>query len=256
MSKRQKFVLTAFLLSGAFWATASAESINRVVGISLISIASVILFAWSLSDSLRKDATLLLLILPAMFTFGVGSFWFLLPSVALAHAPIIILYGLGIYALALKSNIVTISRIRTIALLRAAKSVDIVIRLFTSFLLFDAIFSLKTSLFINLFLTFITAFLLFLPSMWISYLSSKLTKELILHVLSYSYIITMLCLFLFFWPSSVVVSSLLLTSATYVLLGLGQAYHEGRLFKETVREYVVVGIIVFVAMALSTSWRG
>mgnify|MGYP007068819467 CR=1 FL=1 len=60
---------------------------------------------------------------------------------------------------------------------------------------------------------------------------------------------------LYFWPISVVEGAIFLTVVMYVLLGLGQSEHEGRLFKQTVREYLVVGIIVFLAMIVITSWR-
>ena len=59
---------------------------------------------------------------------------------------------------------------------------------------------------------------------------------------------------LFFWPVTVVVGSLFLTVALYMLLGLGQASIEERLFGQTVREYLVVGLVVFLGMFLATRW--
>jgi hypothetical protein len=59
---------------------------------------------------------------------------------------------------------------------------------------------------------------------------------------------------LFFWPVTVVVGSLFLTVTAYILLGLGQAHLEDRLFPQTVREYLLVGISVFVGMFLVTNW--
>jgi hypothetical protein len=61
---------------------------------------------------------------------------------------------------------------------------------------------------------------------------------------------------IFFWPTSVVVGSLFLTIALYLLLGLGQAKLEGRLFSQTVREYLTLGILVFLGMFLATRWGG
>ncbi len=256
MSKRQKFVLTSGILAIAFFVTASQVVANRLLGISIISIASIVLLAWSLYDDIHRDATLLVFILPALFTFGVGLFWFLLPSVAVARIPVVVMYGLGMYALALTANIITVSKVRTIALLRAAKSVSFVITLVTSFLLFDGIFSLKANIIVNMLLSFVTVFMLFLPAIWVTNLNKRLTKDIIVHSLTYSYIIGLIAGMLYFVPVSVVVASILLTVSLYVILGLGQAYHEGRLFKETAREYLIVGLLVFVTMLLSTSWRG
>jgi hypothetical protein len=76
------------------------------------------------------------------------------------------------------------------------------------------------------------------------------------HALAFSYVLGTGGMMLYFWPVSVVVGSLFLTVAVYVLLGLGQAKIEGRLFKQTVYEYLTVGIVVFLLMLLSTSWKG
>jgi hypothetical protein len=61
---------------------------------------------------------------------------------------------------------------------------------------------------------------------------------------------------LFFWPVTVVVGSLFLTVAAYMLLGLGQSKLEARLFTQTVREYLFVGAFVFVGMFIATRWGG
>jgi hypothetical protein len=248
--------MAAGILSITFFVTASQVTINRLLGISIISLVSVLLFGWSLSDELHKDATLLVFILPALFTFGVGSFWFLLPSVAVARIPVVVLYGIGMYALALTANIIAVSKVRTIALLRAAKSVSFVITLVTSFLLFDAIFSLKANIIVNMLLSFVTVLLLFLPAVWVTNLSRKISRDVIIHSVAYSYIIGLFSGMLYFLPVSVVIASILLTVSLYVILGLAQAHHEGRLFKETAREYLIVGLLVFLTMILSTSWRG
>ena len=69
-----------------------------------------------------------------------------------------------------------------------------------------------------------------------------------------SLIITELSILIFFWPVTVVVGSLFLTSCIYLLLGLGQAKLEDRLFLSVVREYLTVGLIVLVGMFFATRW--
>ena len=63
-----------------------------------------------------------------------------------------------------------------------------------------------------------------------------------------------IAIILYFWPATVVVSSLFLTVASYVLLGLGQAKLEKRIFSQTVREYLLLGTLVFVGMFFATRW--
>lgn len=255
MNKRIRFIITSIILSGGFFALSFLENQDRFVGIAALSVFSVVLFVWALFEGLGKNATLFVLILPVLYTLGVGLFWFLLPATILATLPVIILYGVGIYALCLTTNIFTVSTIRTIALSRAAKGVGFVLTLFTAFLLYDALLSLRVSPIYVVPASFVISFPLLLQGLWSSQLEKRVDKGIVLYAFIFSFEIACFSLITFFWPLSLIESSLLLTVATYVFLGLGQAKIEGRLFKTTVREYAVVGIMVMVFMILSTSWR-
>jgi hypothetical protein len=48
--------------------------------------------------------------------------------------------------------------------------------------------------------------------------------------------------------------SIFLTSAVYVSLGLAQAQLNDRLFSKTIKEYLVVGLAVFVILLYFTNW--
>jgi len=89
-----------------------------------------------------------------------------------------------------------------------------------------------------------------------SKLSLKLSGDILIFSLVFSYSLSLLSVVMYFWPVSVVVGSLFLTVGAYELLGLGQVELEGRLFKRTVREYLTVGVMVFLSMLFATSWRG
>jgi len=209
---------------------------------------------WSLIEGLGKNLTLLTLILPTLFTLGVGLFWFLLPSNVFARIPILVFYGIGIYALCLTSNIYTVATIRTIALLRAARGVGFVLTLVTSFLIFDTILSLKAPIWVNFLFVFITSIPLFLQGLWAVNFPEQFNKVLIQTTLVNSLAMGEVAVFLYFWPVTVVVGSLFLTVTLYMSLGLSQAQFEGRLFKDTVREYLLVGILVFIGMFIATRW--
>jgi len=64
--------------------------------------------------------------------------------------------------------------------------------------------------------------------------------------LTSSLIIAELVTLIYFWPVTVVVGSLFLTSGVYLLLGLGQAKLEDRLFPSITREYLTLGLIVLI----------
>lgn len=256
MSKRKKFLITSALLASGFVGINFLDNVWRFWAIGGLTLLTVVLFFWSLSEGLAVDATLLTLILPALFTLGVGTFWFLLPTTIFARIPVVILYGVGTYALGLTLNIYTVSAIRTIALARAAKGVGFVLTLFTAFLLFDALFSIKTQIWIFTLLIIAVSLPLFLQGFWSTKLTKEFGKKLLFYSLVCSLLIGEIGLMLYFWPVTVVVGSLFLTIGVYTLLGLGQASLEGRLFTQTVRDYLTVGLLVFISMLIVTRWAG
>ncbi|WKZ25705.1 MAG: hypothetical protein QY322_00100 [bacterium] len=254
ITKRIRFILSAIILSVGFVWTQFLDDSFKFLAIGLLATGTGILSFWSFYEGLGKDMTLLSLILPVLFTLGVGMFWFLLPTSLYTQIPIVIFYGFGIYVLSLTMNIYTVSSQRTIALLRAARGVGFVLTLLTAFLIYDAIFSVRLNLIISSTLIFVTSVLLFLQGFWSIELEKKADYSLISISLVSALAVTQLALLIFFWPVTVVVGSLFLTSGVYLLLGLGQAKLEDRLFPNVVREYLTVGLIVLVGMFFATRW--
>ncbi len=256
MSKRRRFIITSVLLSLGFVGIQFLPEQFRFISIGLLAILTVILFYWSLREGLGLNMTLLTLVLPVFFTLGVGLFWFLLPTNIFTRIPAVILYGIGIYALCLTANIYTVSAIRTIALLRAARGVGFVLTLVTSFLVYDTIMSLRAPLLITSLLIMLTSFPLLFQGFWTMPLERKFSQEVLGLTLVASLIMGEIALSLFFWPVTVVVGSLFFTIAVYILLGLGQARLEARLFAQTIREYLFLGLLVFLGMFIATRWGG
>src|SRR3972149_1969152 len=151
-----------------------------------------------------------------------------------------ILYLAGIYVLSLTANIYTVAAIRTIALLRAARGVGFVLTLTISFLIFDAILSLKLLPWFTAPLVAASSFLLFAQGLWIVSLEKEFSKSLFLNSILFGVVLGEIAISLFFWPVTVVVGSLFLTVSVYMLLGLGQAKLEERLFAQTIREYLII----------------
>jgi len=256
MSKRRRFVATSLILSLGFVGIQFLKYQNRFWAIGVLGILTLVLFFWSFKESLGKNMSLLTLVLPVVFTLGVGVFWFLLPSSIYARVQIVIFYAIGIYILCLTGNIYLVASVRTIALLRAARGVGFVLSLLTSFLVFDAALSLKTQVYFLAPLIFISSFLIYLQGFWSVTLDKIFSKDLVLLSLISALITTEIGIVLFFWPVTVVVGSLFMTVAFYLLLGLGQAKIDERLFASTVKEHFGVGILIFLAILLSTHWGG
>jgi hypothetical protein len=254
MNKRKRFLLTSLVLSLGFASFQFLENQYRFYAIGILALLTIVLYYFSLKEGLGKNMTLLTLILPTLFTLGVGIFWFLLPVNFLARLPVIAFYAIGIYVLCLTMNIFTVAAIRTIALLRAARGVAFVLSLVTSFLIFDAFMSLKIPIYYLVPAISLSTIPMFIQGFWTSSLERKYEKDIVYISMFSSLIVGEIAALLYFWPVTVVVGSLCLTVVVYMLLGLGQAKIETRLFYQTIREYLLVGILVFIAMFLSTHW--
>ena len=257
ISKRRRFLISLVLLSLGFIAVQFLISINRFGAIGILGALTVLLFAWSLYEGLGKNMTLVTLILPAMFTLGVGFFWFLLPGSVFARIPILIFYGVGIYVLCLTMNVFSVSAVtKTIALMRAARGVGFVLTLVTSFLVFDSILSLRAPVWVVAPAVGLLSFPLFFQGYWVVDLDTQFKKELAFLSLVSALVVGEIAVALYFWPVTVVTGSLFLTVVVYMILGLGQAKLEERLFLATIREHLSVGVLVFIAVYFATRWGG
>ncbi len=256
MTKRKRFIATSILLSLGFVGVQIVPDQFKILSITSLAILTLILFWWSLRESISWDMTLVSLFLPFFYTMGVGFFWFLLPFNIFARIPVVLLFGLGIYALCLTSNIYTVSAIRTIALLRAARGVGFVLTLLTFFLIFDTILSLRWWIFFVAPLVWAISIPLYFQGFWSFNLDKTFSKQVMVTSFISSIVMSEMAIAIFFWPVSVVVGSLFLTATAYMVLGLGQAELEGRLFPQTVKEYLFVGVAVFLGMLIATHWAG
>jgi len=254
LPKRLRYIISSILLTLGLLFVLFIDSQYKFIGLFVLVILSVLFSVWSFFEGLGKNATLLSLILPALFTLGVGIFWFLLPSSVFTRIPVVILYLIGIYILLSTMNIYTVSSQKAIVLLRAARGVGFVLTLLTAFLIFDAILSLRINILLSAPLILVSSLVLFLQGFWSIDLDKTVDKNLFLLSLVSSIVVTEIQIMIFFWPVSVVAGSLFLTASIYLLLGLGQAKLEDRLFPNITREYLTVGAVVLLGMFLATHW--
>lgn len=253
-TKRRKFILSSFLLTAGLSYIQFGQPANRYLAISLLSFLTIPLFWWSLSEGLTGAVWLMSWILPFFFTIGIGLFYFLLPSSLLLAIPVIVLYFFGLYALFLSENIFSVASLRTIQLYRSASAVSFILTLFISFLLYDTVFSFRLPFYLNGLFVFLISLFLFIHGIWSVALEEKVSVKIVYYSALFSLCLAETAFVLSFWPVTIALGSLFLTTLVYILLGLSQAYLSGRLFKKTTREYLLVGIAVFVILLLYTSW--
>lgn len=265
MTKRQKFVLSSILLALGFFGIQYVDFDYRYWSVAGLSLFSLVISLWALKDGLGRNATLLTLVLPVLFTGGTelfflglgdSAFFLSLNDIFKTAIRIVLVLGyvIGIYALFLTSNIYNVATARTIQLLRAAHAVGFVLTLATVFFLFNAVLSLRLDYWANGLLMGLISFPLLLQGFWSIELEHKLSRELLYMSGGLSLIAAEIATVLSFWPITVPVGSLALTTIVYVGLGLGQAKLQQRLFDKTVREYLLVGLFVFVIMFFTARW--
>lgn len=254
LSKRRKFVLISILLSFGLLGVQYFDDLYRYIAIFSLSIITFFLVIWSLSQDLKKVGYFIAPILPTLFTVSIGLFYFLLPEQILTRIILFVLFGVGMYAILLTENILTVSAIRTIQLLRAAHALSFLFSLLVSFLIYDTVFSFKFSPWINMILVLISSIPIYLQAIWSTTLQDELNKEVVLYSLSLSWLTCLSAFFISFWPVSIVIASLFLVTVLYVGLGIIQQAMLGRLFSQTIKEYLRVGILVLIVVFFAAKW--
>lgn len=257
MSKRKRFIISSLILASGLLVIANLPDLTtRYFGIGILSFLALGLTIWSLREGLDSAEWFMIPALPFLYTLAVAFFYFLLPPNPLTLITVVLSFVFGIYILLLTENIFSVAAIRTIALLRAASSVAFLLTLITAFFLFDIVFSFKLAAWLNGILVFLVSLILFVQSLWSVKLEKKLEPKTISFSLFLSFALGKFAFAISFWPVGISLASLFLTAVFYVLLGLSQAEFSGKLFKKTVREYLMVGVGIFITLFLTTRWGG
>jgi hypothetical protein len=256
LTKRQLFVIIVIILTGGLLLTQIVPNDYRYAMVALLSILTFITSAFALREELSGIEWFTLLILPTMFTGGVGFFYFLLPVRWLTRIPVVILYAVAIYALLLTENIYNVAANRTIALLRAAHTVGFLLSLAVFFLLCESILSLRFGPFFNCLITGLMSFLLIFQLLWSVNLEAKVSRRVTELTVCLAFVIAEISWVLSFWPVDITLKTLFLTTCFYGVNGMAQQYLMEKLYKKTATEFLIVVVVVFVILLFGTQWRG
>jgi hypothetical protein len=257
LSKRQLFGIVTFFAVVALVATqlvATAEYyLSFAIGLSVfVGILSGAVL-WKSAGGFRRYSSIILIV---YYTIAVYFFYVLLPVRWLTRLPVALMFGIGYYAILLTENIYNVATGRSIQLLRVARSVGLLMTLVTVYLLLETVISLHRSWYINGILYFVAVFPLIFQNLWSVELSLKLNHELFFDSIILGLVIAETGLALSFWPGISTLQVLFLTSLFYSLVGIYQLRLLDRLFYKTVREFIIITVIVFMMVLLTTSWSG
>lgn len=256
MKKRTKIVISSVLLAFLFYLANSLPGLERVWFLVGLAATAAIVTVWSLWGEIQKVEFVTILILPLLFTAGLGLFYYLLPGTWLLKAGMAVVYAAGMYILLLTENIFSVAAQRNIQLLRAAQATGFLLTLVTTFFIFDAIFSYRLSPWWNAVLVGGVSWLIIFQGFWTVVLGERFPVRVFFRSGALGLVLAQTALVISFFPLTVPSASLFLTAVVYVLLGLAQSDLQERLFVNTVREYAWIGALVLVTILLTTRWGG
>lgn len=242
-------ILTVFILFSTFFSFDKA-----IIFIPIFAVLVYLLTFFSILEGIEKIERIMFFIMPVVFSIAFYLFYFLFPVRWLTRVPFVITYAFSLYALLLTANIFNIGAQKSLQLFRAAFSVNYFYQIFIIFLLLNVFFSFRLSFILNALSVFLIIFPLSLQFLWSIKPKIYLEKNIILLALLLGLILSEISLTFSFIPIKTSIFALFLATSYYSLAGLIYAHLDDRLFKETIREYIVVLGFVFLIVILTISW--
>ncbi|NCN06913.1 MAG: hypothetical protein GW946_03685 [Candidatus Pacebacteria bacterium] len=246
MRRREKFVLSAIILSLGLLALQYVSLEYRYYAVAVLAFVSYFVSAWALSEDLQRIELLMLVPVPALFATAVSLFYFLLPSDMFSRIILLSVFGIGVYANLLTANIYSVGKGRTIQLLHAAHAIGLFLTLITSLLLSNTIFSLNLPFYAVGGLVALSHFPLILSGLWVVQLTPRIEKTVVYSSLLLVFLLFQFATVLTFLPYSIWYTSLFLMSILYLGISILRSSLVERLFSRALVEYALVFIFVAV----------
>lgn len=256
LNKRQKIIIASGLITLALLSTQLVNFNLRFKFLFGLSIFAYFISWWALWEGSNRMKAVVILILPSFYTLAVASFYFLLPVRWLTRLPVALFFALTFYLLLLSQNVFNVAAIRTIPLYRAASTANFLFTLITAFFLYNVIHAFNLLFFWNGLLIFLISFPLILQVLWSIEMEERISFVVFFQAFILSLILGELGLVLSFWPMQVIMRSLSLASAMYVLLGLMSYELRSKLNRRVTWEYLSIGVTVLLVAFATTSWTG
>ncbi|MBI2616809.1 hypothetical protein HYW55_01590 [Candidatus Gottesmanbacteria bacterium] len=254
LDKTQRFAIQTVFLTAGILLTQLIWDDYRFLMVGILAVCAYALTIWSLSEDIKGIEWLMLFILPVLFTFSVSLFYFLLPARWIIRLSTTTIFAIGTYAILKAVNIYNVAVNRSIPLLRVAQTSGLLITLVVVFLVSNIVLSLKMPFWANSIVVFPLIFLLSLQSFWSITLENHISRNLLMNSLLVAVIVGEESIALSFWPLQLSTASLFFAATYYAVTGIIQQHLQGRLFRNTIREYIFAFIIAFALLLLTSSW--
>jgi len=254
IEKRLRFIIAVFFLSFLMMIATFFYFDKALFFIPFLILATYFFTYFSLLEDIKKIDWLMLFLMPVFFSVISYLFYFLFPVRWLTRLPFIIFYAISMYAILLSSNIFNVGVEKSLALYRAAFSVNFFYQILLIFFVFNILFSFRQDFLVNGVISFLIVFLFSLQLFWTVHLKKVIEKEIFFYSLFMSTIVSEGVIIFSFLPIPITVFSLLPTGVYYSLVGLIYHFIDKRLFYQTIREFLIVLGFIFLVIFLSIPW--
>lgn len=251
MRRREKFIITAIFLGICLLFVQSVPLEWKYLAVGLFVLVTYGISGWVLSDDLQRHERLTVVPLPALYAGSVALFYFLLPANFMSKVLMLLMFGIGMYALFLTANIYSVAKGRTIQLLHAAQAIGLWFTLIISLFFANTIFSLKLPFYLNGLFVGLTHFPLIYMSLWSVRLEQRLEREVGEMSLLLTVILIEISILFSFLPQTVWYQALFVMSVLYLGLSILRSFLAERLFINAVREFSLVAAFVVVLFMLA-----
>jgi len=235
-------ILTLFPLNVALWFIP--------VDIALVYLATYI----ALLEDIKHIEWLVLFILPIYLAVSLLLFYYLLPVHWLTRIPYLVVLSIVMYASILSENIFNVGVEKTLPLYRAAYSVANFLTLLAAFFIFTVLYSFRLNFLFNAFFGLLLAWPLFFHSIWSANPKSVLEERVYKFATINTVLLTAAILTLNFVPIKTNIFALYTVTIFYLLSGLTQEIINDTVFRERVREYLIVFGVLSLLVLLSANW--
>jgi hypothetical protein len=255
IEKRVRFVIATVALSVILLTATFSYYDKAWFFIPVLFIATYIFTFFSILEDIERAEWLTLFIMPLGLSVVFYMFYYLIPVRWLTRVPFIAMYAVSIYAVLLTSNIFNVGVEKSIRLYKAAFSVNYFYHTILSFIAFSILFTLRENALFNGALAAVIIFPMAVQLLWTIKLQSSFEKDIWVYGTFIAILIGEFALVISFVPFKPSIAALILTTMYYAIAGLTTAYVDGRLFKNTIREYVIVlGFVLVVALLTLIGW--
>jgi hypothetical protein len=255
MRRREKFVISAAILSFGLFVLQYVNLDWRYLAVGVFMVLTYLGSAWALAEDLQPYEWLTILPQPALYAGAVGLFYFLLPASLASQLIILAVFGVGMYGLYLTANIFSVAKGRTIQLLYAAHAIGLFFTLLTSLLFTNTIFSLKLPFYGTTALVAAAHFLLIMMSLWSVRLENFVSREVWILSGVVTAILAEFTVLFSLLPMPVWNIALFTMTLVYLALSVLHNLLKGRLFRSTVQEYSLVAILLGVLLVILFPWK-